>query len=782
VRLISELNRRNVLRMAGVYLVVAWATIQVADVLIGMLDLPDWIGRGLIIVLATGFPIALLISWFYEITPQGITAEKDIPTDDRLAHAANRRVDFIIIGVLLATVILFATDKWWPRGPDDLSVAVLAFENMSNNPDQEWFSDGVSEEIRNLLAGIEALKVIARTSSLSFKGKDVAIAEIAEDLNVRHILEGSVRRYGDQVRITAHLIDAADSTRLWSRTFDRPLTAKNFFFIQSEIARAIANQLRITLDVPNEERLARSPTDNMDAYDAYMLGRNRLRDSKIDGLAEAAEQFALAIKLDPDYAAAYAGLADACDRYARATTKIHPDCPPAEAPRYAQDLLPFALRALELDNNCAEAWITYADLIGPEHVRAKSDRIDEVTAAYERGLALNPALSDAYLRYAGFLFSHARSAPGPGASAEEERKAAEKAWQNWQEGSQRSVVMRGLEKDPRSLQLHSMASGYPLIASTPEEAMHHARRMVEIAPYSTLAYERLAYHTWQLEGRVDEAIKWRHKAAEIDPKAPGIPNFLGRAYRALGDFEMASAYLRKAKQMLSPEASELWLLDEALLHLYAGRRDAAIELLEQMQDRSMRGAYVHVPLRVLAGLDLKSGDAKRALARYQEHQPQCFGREEGVKRFEACPMFGLTRVYQELGNDEWGREVIQEWLDNGGAVADHNFRPLLGSNSVVFDRTARLALTGKSDEALDFLEEGVQQGWRGGVGPEQDWRYFVYYDISVDAIRDDPRFQAAISIIEKDMAGQLENVREMERRGEIPSLEDLQASLNDARE
>ena len=194
----------------------------------------------------------------------------------------------------------------------------------------------------------------------------------------------------------------------------------------------------------------------------------------------------------------------------------------------------------------------------------------------------------------------------------------------------------------------------------------------------------------------------------------------------------------------------------------------------------MRGAYGHVPLRILAGLDLESGDAEKALARYQEHQPRCFDREEGAKRFEVCPVYGLTRVHQELGNDDWGRELLQEWWDNGGSVADRYHRTMLGGSSVAFDRPAGLALREKPDEALDFLEKAVRRGWRGGPAPEHDWRFFAYYDISVDAIRDHPRFRAAISIIEADTAQQLENVRAMERSGEIPSLDDLRATLEDA--
>jgi hypothetical protein len=203
VRLISELKRRNVFRMAVLYLISAWLVMQVAEVIIGLAGLPDWSGKLVLAVLAIGFPIALVISWFYEITPEGLALEKDVPEGQSITHVTGRRMDFVVISVLAAGLILFAGDKWWPREPLELSIAVLPFDNMSADPEQGYFSDGISEEILNLLAQIEGLKVIARHSSFSFKDKDVDIATMAEQMDVRHILEGSVRRSGDRVRISS---------------------------------------------------------------------------------------------------------------------------------------------------------------------------------------------------------------------------------------------------------------------------------------------------------------------------------------------------------------------------------------------------------------------------------------------------------------------------------------------------------------------------------------------------------------------------------------------------
>ncbi len=191
--LVSELRRRNVLRMAVLYAVAAWFIMQVAEVMMSLVGLPAWAGRAIFAVLAVGFPIALIFSWFYELTPEGISLEKDVDRSQSITHVTGRRLDFIVISLLCAAVILFAYDKWWMHGPPEKSIAVLPFENMSGDPGQEYFSDGISEELLNLLAQIPELRVISRTSAFSFKGQNLEISEIAQRLNVAHILEVSVR-------------------------------------------------------------------------------------------------------------------------------------------------------------------------------------------------------------------------------------------------------------------------------------------------------------------------------------------------------------------------------------------------------------------------------------------------------------------------------------------------------------------------------------------------------------------------------------------------------------
>ncbi len=307
--LVSELRRRNVLRMAVLYAVAAWLILQVAEVLIDLAKLPDWIGTTILWLLAVGFPIALIFSWFYEITPAGISLEKDVDPEESITHVTGRRLEFIVISLLCAGLILFAYDKWWIGPPPEKSIAVLAFTNMSGDPDQEYFSDGISEELLNVLAQIPELRVISRSSSFSFKGKDIAIPTVAKQLNVAHVLEGSVRKMGNRVRITAQLIEASSDSHLWSQSYDRELD--DIFAVQDEIAGAISHALKVKLALV--AGVAVQPTvikaaDTV-AYDAYLRARELIRLRGRENLEEAVRHLERSLRLDEGFAPAHAQLA-----------------------------------------------------------------------------------------------------------------------------------------------------------------------------------------------------------------------------------------------------------------------------------------------------------------------------------------------------------------------------------------------------------------------------------------------------------------------------------------
>jgi len=743
--------------MAVLYVLAAWLVMQVADVLSSLVDFPDWLGPTLLALLAIGFPIALVFSWFFEVTPEGLSLEKDVPEGQSITRTTGRRMDFVIIAIMAAALILFAYDKWWPRGPMELSVAVLPFANMSEDPSQEYFSDGISEEILNLLAQIQPLKVIARTSSFSFKGKEVDIATMAQRLNVRNILEGSVRRSGNRVRITAQLIDARDSSHLWSQTFDRDYDAENLFNIQSEIARAITGRLRMTLTGEDEQRLDSVPTKNTEAYTAYLIGRQRLTDRKVDELADAVEQFARAIELDPQFAGAYSGLADACyiyGSYSGGHSNAHCPASPAE---YEQ----MARKALELDPKSGEAWITLAGAIKMQTDGSleSAPKFHEIIAAFERGLELNPTLSQGY-HWLGVVHQHFVVYPDP-----------PRGWfEAWRAGVWESIYDKGLEVDPLSIQLHLMKCFYPLVSKNGDDAIRHARRIIEIAPDSPRGYESSGELAWGFKGRLDESIRWESQALERDPKHPGFPKSMGRAYSALGDPDMALAYFDLARALTAPDnksAQDNILVEQAVILLVSGKEKTA-QIAELQALLSESTSIENLVFGVSA--DLATGQPANALAHIEKVAPKCLGAKSIPEEyFWGCPD-ELVRVYQELGDiaaaQALGDANVQRakmWAD--GFPADWSY----------LEYARALATAGRTDDALDVLENLVSSGWRG----EYDFflRFALYFDVAFDAVRDDGRFQAILATIEADMAQQLENVRDMQRRGEVPTLEEVKALI-----
>ena len=318
----SELKRRNVVRMAGLYLVGAWLLTQVASTVLPMFGAPDWLPRSIVMLLAIGFIPALIFSWVFEVTPGGLKRDEDVPPEQSIAPQTARRLDRMIIAVLVLALAYFALDKFvlGPRRPgapsessssaNSQSIAVLPFVNMSSDREQEYFSDGLSEELLNQLAQVPQLRVIARTSSFSFKGKEVDVATIAKALNVANILEGSVRRSVKTLRVTAQLIRASDSSHLWSQTYDRDLT--DVFKVQDEIARDVVTALKVKL-LPTQELPKAPRTSNPEAYQEYLQGRYYLNRFSVADFEKARVFFERACELDPKFPLAWAALSRVCN-------------------------------------------------------------------------------------------------------------------------------------------------------------------------------------------------------------------------------------------------------------------------------------------------------------------------------------------------------------------------------------------------------------------------------------------------------------------------------------
>ena len=321
----SELKRRNVYKVAVAYAVVGWLVIQVSSTVLPTFHTPEWVVQTLMVLVALGFPIALLIAWGFELTPQGLKRTEDVDLAALARTKSHTWIYVVIIGAVLSVGLFFVgrytalrtslVDNGQPPATEasvsDKSIAVLAFTNLSDDKGNEYFSDGISEELLNVLSKVPGLKVSARTSAFHFKGKDTPIPEIAQQLGVAYVVEGSVRKSGDRVRITAQLVKAADGFHIWSENFDREL--KDIFAVQDEIAGLIAKNLQLKLDTGNVADV--EGTKNVAAYEAFLKGRQAWNSNTASGYREAVPQFLRAIQPDPDFALAYGALAERTFRW-----------------------------------------------------------------------------------------------------------------------------------------------------------------------------------------------------------------------------------------------------------------------------------------------------------------------------------------------------------------------------------------------------------------------------------------------------------------------------------
>lgn len=327
MKFFDELKRRNVFRVAGVYAVVGWLLIQVIVAVLPTFGAPAWVAKVFIVLVAAGFPLALILAWAFELTPEGVKATKDVAEGESIITKSGRKLDYAILAGLAIVVVMIVGDRLMPEtapatvsdqsgaadraAPSDASIAVLPFEDLSPQHDQGYFADGMAEEILNVLANVPHISVASRTSSFQFKGREIGVPQIAKQLNVRHVLEGSVRKAGTTVRITAQLIDTKTDRHLWSQTFDRPLTTDDVFTIQDQIAQAIVNAMDKVMGVNTAPKVTVAPaTENVDAYDLF-LRAHQLFIARGAGLKEAVLLYEKAVAADPRYAKAWAELAAA---------------------------------------------------------------------------------------------------------------------------------------------------------------------------------------------------------------------------------------------------------------------------------------------------------------------------------------------------------------------------------------------------------------------------------------------------------------------------------------
>jgi len=539
----AELKRRNVYKVAVAYIVGGWALSEGISQVFPVFDVPNAIIRLIVILIIAGLPVALVLAWMFEITPEGI---KRTETADAMPATARRKkhvwIYIVVIGALLSIGLFFlgrysAGNKTAsPAGIQNKSIAVLPFDNLSRDPDNAYFAEGVQDEILTRLAKVADLKVISRTSTQHFKSAPENLPEIAKQLGVTNILEGSVQKANDQVRVNVQLINAMTDAHVWADTYDRKLT--DIFAVESEIAKTIAETLQAKLTGAEKSSIAKAPTANPEAYELYLKGRFFWNKRTGADLRKAIDYFNQAIAKDPNYALAYVGLADSyllLSSYAAVS--------PAESLPPARSALK---KALELDDSLAEAHASFGLLATLELDLHRA--INELKRAAE----LNPnyATTHHWLALAHLTLAQFDSAI--------------------------SEAKRAIELDPLSLVINADTSWIYFSARRYDEAEAQVRKTLEIGPQFFLAHYYLG-EILQFKGHLSEAIAEFQKAFELnnDPYSLGM---LGQAYARNGQKDEAERTLAR----LNEEAKSHYVAPYALalVQIALGDKDRAIEELE----------------------------------------------------------------------------------------------------------------------------------------------------------------------------------------------------------
>jgi TolB-like protein/Tfp pilus assembly protein PilF len=694
--LFAELKRRNVIRMAGLYLVGAWLLTQVASTLLPAFDVPSWALRGLIVTLALGFIPAVIFSWVFELTPQGLKREDDVGPEQSITPQTGRRMDRMIIVVLVLALGYFAFDKFvlTPRrvaalvsSPvpnesrsviDAKSIAVLPFENLSRDPDNAFFTDGVQDQILTDLSQIADLKVISRTSVMQYKsGVARNLREIGQQLGVAHVVEGSVQRAVNKIRVNAQLIDARTDAHLWAQTYDRDLA--DVFAIQSEIAKAIADQLQAKLS-PNEKKaIEQPPTTDLAAFDLYSRAKSLLLTAGFSATAEpdlrkAIELLDEAVKRDPSFFDAYCQLA------------------------YAHEQL-YAVK-------------------GFDHTPA---RLALAEAAVQAATRLRPDAAETHLARAQYLYYGLRDYAGALAELE--------------------IARRALPNDPRLFEL----TGYVLRRrGQQEEGLHNLQRAVELDPRNFLVLQQIAV-SYQYLGRYGEAIAALDRALSIVPD-----NVETRANRALyelcwkGDtrplHQTIDSILVQGPGAIAP-AADVWFMCAVAECDSAAAERALIALVDNPCWGESAIILSHSFGEGLLALMTK--DEARARIAFEA------ARAQQEKTLQAQPDYGPTLCVLAMIDAGLGRKELA--LEEGRrAIALMPMEKDVNNGSRVTQYFAiTAAWAGEKELALQQLETGLRAPAAAQVLSYGALKLLPFWD----PLRGDPRFEQIVaSFAPKDAA------------------------------
>jgi len=688
---IKELKRRNVFKVAAAYLIVGWLIMQAGEVMSPALNLPDWVNSMLAFFLILGFPLAMFFAWAFEMTPEGIKKEKDVDRSQSMTSVTGQKLNYTIIALLVATLGYFAVDKFvlQPQATDVSSpvasdsgdtpgdnfqtIAVLPFINMSEDASNEYFSDGLTEELLNVLAKIQELRVAGRTSSFAFKGKGDDLRIIGEKLNVSTILEGSVRKAGNRLRITAQLINVEDGYHLWSETYDRELD--DIFAIQDEIARKVAAALRITLLGEDEARLEQVANTDIGAYDIYLQAMQSLHERGYVSLNNATEKFQQVLALDPAFTPAKLGLIATWYKLAQTGAITR-----SEALRQGLPLLETVLA--EQPHN-SEARIRLALLL------VYQEDFQAAEAAFLAALDADPRNATGLQEFGRYLFDRGQTERGM------------------------QLIDAALEIEPYDIPVlwdHCQTNAYTQNVAA---SLSSCARIRELIPNSPMGWYGWAL-AHEYNGDIARAAKGFSDAIERDPDDYEMLAAMTRFWLHLGDVEQAEQWQQRADAIGAGQP--IPILSRVRLYQYREQHNLALKLAQQSIDRQIEGRFgSNSALRGMLAFELgRNGDYKGALKPYQQAFAWAFETplkpptNVSTKVGDIVQIAALVKLAEPLS------ERPAELLAIAEQYADQ-YPPDAGIWAADITWAAIATIRGQTQTALDRLNSAWDKEWRIGL-------------------------------------------------------------------